>query len=82
MTVGDVAHFDLAPIHGGFDKIDIEYDGKEVFEFTDHRYMFYAVRLDDYRTYMTVRSPKWQTVTLPAARFREFAVPIRKFLFG
>ena len=64
----------------GFDKIDIEYDGKEVFEFTDHRYMFYAVRLDDYRTYMTVRSPKWQTVTLPAARFREFAVPIRDFL--
>jgi hypothetical protein len=43
--------------------------------------MFYAVKLDDYREFMKVRSPKWQTVTLPAAKFREFAIPVRELLF-
>lgn len=63
-----------------FEKIDVEPDGREIFEFGDDRYVFYAVLLDDYRDFMTVRSPKWQTVTIPAAKFREFAIPIRKLL--
>jgi hypothetical protein len=63
-----------------FEKIDVEPDGREVYEFGDDRYVFYAISLDDYRDFMTVRSPKWQTVTIPAAKFREFAIPIRKLL--
>ena len=63
-----------------FEKIDVEPDGREIFEFGDDRYVFYAIPLDDYRDFMTVRSPKWQTVTIPAAKFREFAIPIRKLL--
>jgi hypothetical protein len=63
-----------------FEKIDVEPDGREIYEFGDDRYVFYAILLDDYRDFMTVRSPKWQTVTIPAAKFREFAIPIRKLL--
>ena len=58
---------------------DVETDGVEVFEFFDERYFFYAVSLDDYREFMKVRSPKWETVTLPASKFREFAVEGKKF---
>jgi hypothetical protein len=36
--------------------------------------------LEDYRKFMKRRSPKWQTVTLPADKFRESAVHINEFL--
>ena len=65
-----------------FENIDVEANGREVYDFQNSRYMFYAVRLDDYREFMKVRSPKWQTVTLPAAKFREFAIPIRELLLA
>ena len=65
-----------------FEKIDVEPDGREIYEFGEDKYVFYAVLLDDYRDFMTVRSPKWQTVTIPAAKFREFAIPIRQLLLG
>ena len=65
-----------------FEYIDVETDGREVYDFQNNRYMFYAVRLGDYMEFMKVRSPKWQTVTLPAAKFRQFAVPVRELLLG
>jgi hypothetical protein len=65
-----------------FENLDVETDGREVYDFKNSRYMFYAVRLDDYREFMKVRSPKWQTVTLPAAKFREFAIPVRELLLA
>lgn len=65
-----------------FENIDVETDGREVYDFDGNVFMFYVVRLDDYREFMKVRSPKWQTVTLPAVKFRELAVPVREFLIG
>ena len=65
-----------------FENVDVDPDGREVYEFDGGRYTFYAIRLDDYRECMTVRSPKWQTVTLPAAKFRELAVPVRDLILG
>ncbi|UCG56265.1 MAG: HYExAFE family protein [Phycisphaerales bacterium] len=62
------------------ENIDVDFDGREVFEFEARRYMFFAVRLDDYRNSMKRRSPKWQTVTLPAEKFRQCAVQIHEFL--
>ena len=62
------------------ENIDVDFDGREVFEFDANRYMFFCVRLEDYRKYMKRRSPKWQTVTLPADKFRQCAVHINKFL--
>jgi hypothetical protein len=65
-----------------FENIIVETDGRDVYDFQENQYMFYAVKLDDYREFMKVRSPKWQTVTLPAAKFREFAIPVRELLLG
>ena len=65
-----------------FEKVDVENDGSEIYEFDGRQYTFYGVRLDNYREFMRVRSPRWQTVVLPADKFREFAVPVRKLLLG
>ena len=64
-----------------FENVDVETDGRAVYDYRNRRYIFFAVRLDDYREFMTMRSPKWRTVTLPAAKFREYAVPASQLLF-
>jgi hypothetical protein len=43
-------------------------------------YGFFCIKLDDYRAFMKRRSPKWQTITLPADKFRQCAIPIADFL--
>ena len=53
--------------------IVLEAGNIEVFEFDGRRYVFYLIELDDYREAMVLRSPKWQTVTLTADGFREYA---------
>lgn len=62
------------------EKIDVDFDGREVYDFDEGRYAFFAVGLDDYRNFMKLRSPKWRTVTLPAAKFRKCAQPISELL--
>ncbi|UCG46831.1 MAG: HYExAFE family protein [Phycisphaerales bacterium] len=62
------------------EKVDVDFDGREVLDFEGRRYVFFCVRLDDYRSSMKQRSPKWRTVTLPAAKFRHCAVHINKML--
>ena len=62
------------------ENIDLDFDGKEVLEFDDNRYLFFCVKLEDYSRFMKRRSPKWQTVTLPADKFRETAIHISDFL--
>src|SRR4030042_1252016 len=60
--------------------VDVDFDGRAVYDFAQKRYIFFCIKLDDYRSYMKVRSPKWQTVTLPADSFRQCAVHISEFL--
>ena len=43
------------------------------------RYLVRAVAAVDYRRHMRVRSPKWGTVSLPGAVFRELAQPFKAF---
>ena len=62
------------------ENIDVDFDGVDVFDFDDNRYVFFTVKLDDYRSFMKRRSPKWQTVTLPADKFRRCAVQITELL--
>lgn len=62
------------------DMIDVESDGREIYDFRDKKYVFFAVRLDDYRFHMTLRSPKWRTVNLPAKDFRDCAVSLEELL--
>ena len=62
------------------ENIDVDFDGMDVLDFDESRYIFFCVKLDDYRRFMKRRSPRWQTVTLPAEKFRECAVHISTFL--
>jgi hypothetical protein len=62
------------------ENIDVDFDGREVYEFCDNKYIFFCIRLDDYLRYMKIRSPKWKTVTLPAAKFRKCAVQMQSIL--
>ena len=62
------------------ENIDVDFDGMAAFEFDANRYLFFCVKLDDYRRFMKRRSPKWRTVTLPAEKFRYCAVHIDEFL--
>jgi hypothetical protein len=50
--------------------IDVDFDGRPVFDFGSDRYIFFCIKLDDYCSFMKPRSPKWRTVTLPADKFR------------
>jgi hypothetical protein len=43
------------------------------------RYLMRAVPVDEYRRHMRPRSPKWDTVSLPTAVFRELVRPLRDF---
>lgn len=63
------------------ENIDVDFDGRDVFDFEADRYVFFTIKLDDYRSFMKRRSPKWQTVTLPADKFRQYAVQISELLF-
>ncbi len=62
------------------ENIDVDFDGMDVLDFDDSRYLFLCVKRDDYRMFMKRRSPKWQTVTLPAQKFREVVLHISEFL--
>lgn len=62
------------------ENIDVDFDGRSVYEFDGNRYMFFCIRLNDYCRFMKTRSPKWKTVTLPAEEFRKCAVQIQNLL--
>ena len=62
------------------EKVDVDFDGRDVYDFDQNKYIFFCVKLDDYRRFMRVRSPKWRTVTLPADKFRLCAVQMRELL--
>lgn len=63
------------------ENIDVDFDGRDVFNFDAYRYIFFAVKLDDYRKFMKRRSPKWKTVTLPADKFRQCVMQLQNLLF-
>lgn len=53
---------------------------QDVFEAGDRWYCLLAVRLEDYAAHMRPRSARWDTVSLPAATFRDLAVPLKQLL--
>jgi len=63
------------------ENVEVDYDGRDVYQFKGRTYIFFIIGLDDYRRFMTIRSPKWRTVTLPADKFRQCAVQMQKILF-
>ncbi len=53
----------------------------ELFAFRGERYGFVGIRLHHYTSCAHQISPKWDTVAMPVARFRELAEPMHR-LFG
>jgi hypothetical protein len=62
------------------ENVDVDFDGRAVYDFDRGKYVFFAVKLSDYRKHMKRRSPKWQTVTLPAEKFRKCARQLQELL--
>jgi hypothetical protein len=53
---------------------------KGMYEFRDRWYLLMGVDLAEYRNHMRRRSPKWETVALPAEDFRQLARPLESWL--
>lgn len=49
---------------------------EQLFEYRNALYGFVGIRLDHYLSWSRTLSPKWNTVSMPVARFRELAQPI------
>ena len=55
-------------------------DPPRMLEFRDRRYAFYGVWAADYRQAMRNRSPRWETVWVPSAAYRELRFPMTQLL--
>jgi len=62
------------------ENIDVDTDGREVFEFNNKRYVFIAVRLEDYKKGASLRSRKWQTVHLNAEFYKNCALNLNELV--
>jgi hypothetical protein len=51
----------------------------DLWSWRGRRYLLRAVPAEEYRRHMRRRSPKWGTVSLPGAVFRELAQPFQAF---
>ncbi|HSQ54521.1 MAG TPA: HYExAFE family protein [Gemmata sp.] len=60
--------------------IDLPVETPNVFTFRDSLYLMRAVLVSDYRSAMRTRSPRWGTVHLPTAAFRQVVKPFSHFL--
>ncbi|HEY7309369.1 MAG TPA: HYExAFE family protein [Gemmataceae bacterium] len=54
-------------------------DIEDLWTWRGRRYLLRAVEVSDYRRHMRVRSPKWGTVTLPRAAYRELVRPLHHY---
>lgn len=55
---------------------------EDLWTWRGQRYLFRAVPVSDYQRHMRVRSPRWGTVEVPSARFRELVRPLHDFTRG
>jgi hypothetical protein len=63
-------------------KVTMPDDTEDVFTWRGRRYLLRAVDVDDYRRHLRVRSPRWDTVSLPGKVFRDLVRPVRHFTHG
>jgi hypothetical protein len=55
---------------------------EDLWTWNGRRYLLRAVEVSEYRRHMRVRSPRWGTVSLPGAVFRELVRPFHHFTHG
>ncbi len=63
-------------------KIAADADGLAVYDDNGRRYVFLAIRLQDYRRCMKRRSPRWKTVSLSADDFRRHSFCAERIWLG
>ncbi|HTU90178.1 MAG TPA: HYExAFE family protein [Gemmataceae bacterium] len=59
--------------------VELPADTEDLWTWHGRRYLLRAVEINDYQRHMRVRSPKWGTVTLPRAAYREMVQPLNHF---
>jgi hypothetical protein len=60
--------------------VELAYATPDVFIFRDRVYLIRGVSVVEYRAAMRRRSPRWGTVHLPTAAFRDIVKPFTQFL--
>ena len=80
-TVFGPTHFAAFIFVYKIQNMDVDFDGLGMYEFDGSRYVFFCIKLQDYLTHMKLRSPRWRTVTLPADKFRKYAIPLQNLNF-
>lgn len=64
------------------EQIAADCDGLDSYETNDRRYVFLAIRQQDYQACMRRRSVRWKTVSCPAADFRTLSFPFEQMWLG
>lgn len=59
--------------------VSVPAETEDLWIWRGRRYLLRAVPAEEYRRHMRTRSPKWRTVSLPGAVFRELAQPFQVF---
>jgi hypothetical protein len=63
-------------------EIELPDDVDDLWTWRGRRYLLRAVLASDYRRHMHVRSPRWGTVHLPVACYRELVRPVHDYTHG
>jgi hypothetical protein len=63
-------------------EVELAADTDDLWTWRGRRYLLRAVAVDEYEPHMRVRSPRWQTVTLPRPLFRRLVRPFHHFTDG
>jgi hypothetical protein len=59
--------------------VELPADTEDLWTWRGRRYLLRAVEINDYQRHMRVRSPKWGTVTLPHATYRQLVQPLHHY---
>jgi hypothetical protein len=59
--------------------VELPEDTADLWTWRGRRYLLRAIPIDDYRRHLRIRSPRWGTVGLPRAAFRELVRPLQRF---
>lgn len=70
----------LAFVYHVLPSVVLPADTPDLFTYKDRLYLARGVGVHDYRRHMKARSPRWCTVDLPTAAFRQIVRPFTDFL--
>ncbi len=62
--------------------VELADDTPDLYHWRGRRYLFRAIDVRIYRQHLQVRSPRWRTVCMPGAIFRQEVRPVREFLLA